>query len=106
MMANTRQLAKNLKCLFKDIVDKYPESQLVPCKTDSRTWKHASSPAVGKINKLIKYFPELSLSIDSLEWKKFVYNVKIIYQINIIYIVRLLGGYSGMFSQTSLNQIY
>lgn len=39
-MANTRRPAKDL---FKDIVDKYPESQLVPCKTDSRTWKHAAA---------------------------------------------------------------
>ena len=37
--------AKTLPCLFKDIVDKYPKSQLRPCKTDSQTWKHASEPA-------------------------------------------------------------
>jgi len=67
-MSNTRQLAKTLPCLFKDIVDKYPESQLRPCKTDSQTWKHASAPAaVVRINKLAKYFPELSLLNNCLE---------------------------------------
>jgi hypothetical protein len=61
-MSNTRQPAKTLPCLFKDIVDKYPKSQLRPCKTDSQTWKHASAPAaVERVNKLAKYFPELSL---------------------------------------------
>ena len=59
-MVNTRQPAKNLTCLFKDIVNKYPESQLAPCKTDSWTWKHASShAAVERIIGLAEYFPEL-----------------------------------------------
>jgi hypothetical protein len=67
-MSNTRQLAKTLSCLFKDIADKYPESQLRPCKTDSQTWKHASAPAaVVRINKLAKYFPKLSLLNNCLE---------------------------------------
>ena len=68
-MANTRRPAENLTCLFKDIVDKYPESQLVPCKTDSWTWKHASShAAVERIIGLAKYFPELSPLINSLDF--------------------------------------
>jgi hypothetical protein len=54
--------------LFKDIVDQYPESQLQPCKTDLQTWKHASAPAaVVRINKLAKYFSELSLLNNCLE---------------------------------------
>ena len=62
MMSNARQPAKTLPCLFKDIVDKYPKSQLRPCKTDSQTWKHASAPAaVERVNKLAKYFPESSI---------------------------------------------
>lgn len=61
-MSNTRQPAYTLPCLFKDIVDKYPESQLRPCKTDSLTWKHASSSAAAeRINEIAKYFPELFL---------------------------------------------
>src|SRR6266511_5346337 len=57
-----------LPCLFKDIVDQYPESQLQPCKTESQKWKHASAPAaVVRINKLAKYFSELSLLNNCLE---------------------------------------
>ena len=55
--------------LIKDIVDKYPGNQLWPCKIDSRTWKHASSHTTAgeRVNKLAKYFPELSLLTRFLE---------------------------------------
>jgi len=61
MMSSTKKLTKTLPCLFKDIVDKYPENQSRPCKTGSQTWKHASAfAAVVRVNKLAKYFPLLN----------------------------------------------
>ncbi len=53
----TWQIQKNLTYLLNDIADKYPERQLVSCKTDSRTWKHALlCAAVERITGLAKYF--------------------------------------------------
>lgn len=68
-MINSKSNAKFLPCLFNSFAIKYPESQLAQCETkENQRWRHALADAVIKrITEMAKYFPELSLLLDSLE---------------------------------------
>jgi hypothetical protein len=68
-MANFNPINKNLSCLFEEFNQKYPESLIVKCETkENQKWRNATGEAaVKKINIMAKYFPELSLMINSLE---------------------------------------
>jgi hypothetical protein len=67
-MTKPRIAANNLRCLFETLANKYPES-LSSCGTkENQTWRFASAnAAIEKIKVMVKYFPELSLLLNSLE---------------------------------------
>jgi hypothetical protein len=68
-MINSKLNAKNLICLFNFFANKYPESQLLQCETkENQRWRYASASAViQRVTEMAKYFPELSLLLNSLE---------------------------------------
>jgi uncharacterized protein YoxC len=65
--------AKDKSCIVIFLAKNYPNSQLVnqlkTCKTEEKQkWRHASADAaVKKLTEIAKYFPELTLLLDSLE---------------------------------------
>ncbi|RHZ57719.1 hypothetical protein Glove_384g16 [Diversispora epigaea] len=69
ILMNSKPEAKFLPCLFDSFSRKYPESQLIQCETKpNQRCRHASAKAaMEKIIETAKYFPELSLLLDSLE---------------------------------------
>ncbi len=68
-MINSKPNAKFLPCLFNSFANKYPESQLAQCETkENQRWRYALADAVIKrITEIAKYFPELSLLLESLD---------------------------------------
>ena len=66
-MEESRPAASELPCLFEALTTKHPES-LSLCETkENQKWRFASgNAAVERINIMAKYFPELSLLLDSL----------------------------------------
>ena len=61
--------AKNLPCLFADVVEKYSEVGLKSCETKkSQRWRHASTQEAAKrLTFYHNYFPELSDLHSSLD---------------------------------------
>ncbi|RHZ73180.1 hypothetical protein Glove_232g221 [Diversispora epigaea] len=65
--------AKDKSCIIVFLAKNYSNSQLVDqlktCKTEEKQkWRHASADAaVKKLTEIAKYFPELTLLLDSLE---------------------------------------
>jgi hypothetical protein len=63
---NSKPEAKDLPCIFVSLSN---DSRLAQCETkDNQRWRHASGTAAVKgLTEMAKYFPELSLLLDSLE---------------------------------------
>jgi len=68
-MMNTKPEAKDLPCLFDSLVKEHDEIQFVGCETkENQRWRRAStSTATKAITEMAKYFPQLSVFLDSLE---------------------------------------
>lgn len=66
---NAKVAAKNLPCLFESLADEYDESQITRCETkQSQKWRHAAASAAAEsITEMAKYFPKLSVLLDSLD---------------------------------------
>src|SRR5688572_28999039 len=65
-MEESRPAASELPCLFEALATKYPESLSLCGTKENQMWRFASgNAAVERINIMAKYFPELSLLLDS-----------------------------------------
>ena len=66
---NAKAAAKNLPCLFESLANEYDESQLTRCETkQNQKWRHAAASAAAEsIMEMAKYFPKLSVLLDSLD---------------------------------------
>src|SRR4051812_14070633 len=68
-MNKFRQTAKNLPCIFSNLIEKYKQQGLRECETkETQMWRHASSSKAA--NRLIlfqDFFSELSSLKNSLE---------------------------------------
>jgi len=70
---NQKASAKDLPCLFADLVEKYSEIGLKPCETkESQRWRHASTAETARrLAFYHNHFPELTNLHSSLEFYSF-----------------------------------
>ena len=70
---NQKASAKNLPCLFADLVEKYSDIGLKPCETKKwQRWRHANTAEIARrLEFYHNHFPELINLHSSLELYSF-----------------------------------